>query len=277
MDLSLVVMAAGLGSRFGGTKQLVSVGPDGETFLDFAIRDAAEAGVSRVVLIVRTEIEDDVRRHVSAQHPGLAVEYVLQDEHGPPRPKPWGTGHAVLTASRAVSGAFLVCNADDYYGRSTYREIVSRMMSMDGDEAFLAGFRLDLTLPGRGAVSRGICTVESGRLMSVVEHHGIARRGGSITATDPPATLADDAVTSMNLWAFPPAIFPRLGSDFDAFLTDHGDDERAEFLLPTVVTAMMEAGELKVGVVPTDESWIGVTNPDDLGVARRRIAGLRTA
>jgi NDP-sugar pyrophosphorylase family protein len=269
-------MAAGLGSRFGGTKQLAGVGPGGETFLDFAIVDAVAAGVTRVVLIVRTEIEDDVRSHVEPRHPEVDVAYVRQDGHGPSRAKPWGTGHAVLAAAPEVSGPFLVCNADDYYGAGTYAVMAPRARTLAADEALLAGFRMDHTLPAHGEVSRGVCRVDGDRLVGLVETHGIGRRAdGTISATDPPGPLAPDTVSSMNFWAFHPRLFTELESGFDRFLAAHRDDEKAEYLLPSVVDELMTDGRLTVAVVPTDEAWVGVTNPDDLEVARTRIVALR--
>ena len=276
MSLTLVVMAAGLGSRFGGTKQLAVIGADGEAFLDFAIKDALAAGMDKVVLIVRSDIEDDVRRHVDAQHPGLAVEYVLQDTHGPSRAKPWGTAHAVLTAAPAVPGAFCVLNADDYYGASTYQALAEAAADLGDDRALLAGFRLDQTLPEVGEVSRGICEVDGDELVSLVETHGIGRRAnGSITSTDPEGVLADDAVASMNCWVFPNNLFAHLETGFEAFLAEHGDEEKTEYLLPTVVNELKAAGVFTVEVVPTAEPWVGVTNPDDLEIARRRIRDVR--
>ncbi len=269
-------MAAGLGSRFGGTKQLARVGADGETFLDFSIVDAVAAGVEKVVLIVRSEIEADVRRHVGPRHPDVEITFVRQDEHGPSRSRPWGTGHAVLAAAGQVDGPFLVCNADDYYGRSTYAAVVPLAGELHPQRALLAGFRMAQTLPAVGEVSRGVCEVDGDELVGLVETHGIARRNdGSITATDPSGPLADDAVASMNFWAFPNRVFDELDAGFESFLREHGGDDEAEFLLPSVIHDLMARGELTVGVVPTSEAWVGVTNPDDLEVARHRIAAIR--
>ncbi len=277
MSLTLVVMAAGLGSRFGGTKQLAVIGADGEAFLDFAINDALAAGMDRVVLIVRSDIEDDVRRHVEAQHLDLNVAYVLQDRHGPSRTKPWGTAHAVLTAAPEVPGPFCVLNADDYYGASTYVALADAAAELGDDRVLLAGFRLDQTLPEIGEVSRGICQVEGNALVSLVETHGIGRRDdGSITSTDPEGVLADDAVASMNCWVFPNNLFAHLEAGFETFLAEHGDEEKTEFLLPTVVNELKAAGVYRVEVVPTAEPWVGVTNPDDLEIARRRIHDVRS-
>ncbi len=274
--LTLVVMAAGLGSRFGGTKQLAAVGPDGEAFLDFAIRDALDASVSKVVLVVRSDIEDDIRCHIATRHPEVPVAFVCQDHHGPPRARPWGTAHAVLAAAAEVNGTFLVVNADDYYGRSVYQTLCSTASSLPANRALLAGYRLDRTVPELGKVSRGVCSVNATELVALVETHGINRLSdGSIVAADPAGIVAADATVSMNLWMFPHRLFGLLERGFSRFLDDHGHDGEAEYLLATVVAELMGAGELTVGVVPTSESWVGITNPDDLEVARRQIAKTR--
>ena len=299
---TLVVMAAGIGSRYGGAKQLASVGPRGEAFLDFAMADAAAAGAAEAVLVVRSDIEDDVRRHVETRRADQPPEiaYVCQDRCGPPRPKPWGTAHAVLAAAQAVTGPFVVCNADDYYGPAGFSALAARIGDLTPGRAALCGFRLDRTLPAEGAVSRGICTVSEGRLLNLVEHHGVARApapepaeitaadpadtpaladptpAAEITAADPPAILAGDAIASMNLWAFPPDAFDWLEEGFARFLAAHGRDQTVEYLLPAAVTENIESGVLTVDVVTTDEAWVGVTNPDDLHTARSVIAALRS-
>ena len=289
-----MVMAAGIGSRYGGTKQLASVGPHGEAFLDFAMADAAAAGAAKAVLVVRSDIEDDVRRHVEARQADQPpeIDYVCQDRCGPPRTKPWGTAHAVLAAAPAVGGPFVVCNADDYYGPAAFSAMAEKIGGLTPDRAVLCGFRLDRTLPAEGAVSRGICTVSEGRLQSIVEHHGVARAPtpnagepgparapaptpGEITAADPPVTLPGAAIASMNLWAFPTAAFDWLEEGFARFLTAHGQDESVEYLLPAAVAEKIESGSLTTDVVTTDETWVGVTNPDDLHPARAAIAALR--
>lgn len=275
-SFTLVVMAAGLGSRFGGTKQLAEVGPQGEAFLDFAIGDAVAAGAARVVLVVRSDIEADVRRHVERQHPGRDVLYVCQDAHGPSRTKPWGTAHAVLAAASAVTGPFVVVNADDYYGPSTYRALLTAARDLADTRVLLAGFALAQTLPGDGEVTRGICTVADGELVSLVETEGIGwQADGTIRSREPAGVLAADAVASMNCWAFPHSLFAELDTRFTAFLADHGQNPTAEFLLPAVIDDLRTEGRYRVEVVPTAEQWIGVTNPEDLEIARRRIRELR--
>ena len=259
---TLVVMAAGLGSRFGGTKQLARVGPNGEAFLDFAIADARAAGSSRVVLIVRSDIEADVQRHFEARGglpDELDVAYVRQDEHGPPRPKPWGTAHAVLSTADSVTGPFMVCNADDYYGATAYAALAQAMQNMADNEAWLCGYRLDHTLPAEGTVTRGVCQVDGDRLSGIVEKEGISR-------TDNP--FPEDTIVSMNLWAFSPTFLDALQEGFERFLADNCDSATAEYLLPHAVAGEMEKGALTVRVVTTEEAWIGVTNPDDLQIAR---------
>lgn len=276
---TLVVMAAGIGRRFGGDKQLVGAGPNGETFLDYAIDGAVRAGASKVVLVVRSGIEAALRAHVDSRHrslqnAGVTLAYVRQDEHGPARAKPWGTAHAVLVTAGEVPGPFVVCNADDYYGPAALSTLASAAAALDDDEACLCGYGLGRTLSATGAVSRGVCEVSGERLVSIVEHHGIARRAdGTIAAAEPVAQLDEETIVSMNLWAFPQAALDWIGDSFEHFLADHRDDADSECLLPTIVAERMAAGALSVGVVSTTEPWIGVTNPDDLEAARAALAG----
>ena len=263
---TLVVMAAGLGSRFGGTKQLAQVGPNGEAFLDFAIADAHAAGAERVVLIVRRDIEADVQQHFDTGGSlpvGLEVAMVRQDEHGPSRTKPWGTAHAVLAAADAVDGPFMVCNADDYYGPTAYTALARAMDGMADDQAWLCGYLLDHTLPAEGTVTRGVCRMDGSRLIGIEEHEGIARSSHE---------FPDHTIVSMNLWAFSPSFLDGLHDGFARFLDAHRHSPGAEYLLPYAVAEQMEAGLLSVGVVTTTESWIGVTNPDDLATARAALA-----
>lgn len=278
---TLVVMAAGIGRRFGGDKQLAAVGPGGETFLDYSITDAAASGASKVVLIVRSEIESAVRSHIDERHSELAdrgveFDFVCQDVYGPRRVKPWGTAHAVLSASSAVSGPFMVCNADDYYGSSSFAALASGLGTLDDGEAALCGYRLGLTLPAAGTVSRGVCEVSGDRLVSIVEHHGVGRGAdGKITSTGPAAALSDDTIVSMNLWAFAETAFGWIGESFERFLSEHGDDPDTECLLPTAVAGQMARGRLSVRLVITEEAWIGVTNPEDLLTARAALSQRR--
>lgn len=280
---TLVVMAAGIGRRFGGDKQLVEVGPNGEAFLDYAIDGAVRADASKVVLVVRSGIEAALRAHVDSRHrslqnAGIEFAYVRQDEHGPARAKPWGTAHAVVVTAGEVPGPFVVCNADDYYGPAALSILASAAAQLDDDEACLCGYGLGRTLSATGTVSRGVCRVSGDRLVGIVEHHGVARRAdGTITAAEPAAELNDETVVSTNLWAFPKAALDWIGDSFERFLDDHRDDADSECLLPTIVAERMAQRALSVRVVSTTEPWIGVTNPDDLEAARAALAGRSAA
>ena len=276
---TLVVMAAGVGRRFGGDKQLVEVGPNGEAFLDYAIVSAVQAGASKVVLVVRSGIEAALRGHVESRHQalqraGLGFAYVCQDEHGPARAKPWGTAQAVLVAGGEVSGPFVVCNADDYYGPAALRALAAAAAELHDGEACLCGYGLGRTLSVTGTVSRGVCQVSGDRLVGIVEHHGVARRAdGTIAAAEPATELRDETIVSMNLWAFPRAALDWIGDSFERFLSEHRSDPDSECLLPTIVAERMAARSLSVRVVSTTEPWIGVTNPDDVEAARAALAG----
>lgn len=269
----MVIMAAGLGSRFGGTKQLVEVGPNGEAFLDFAILDARAAGCSKIVLIIRTEIEADVRAHLEGQYGSLdGFALVRQDDLGPSRDKPWGTAHAVLSARDAVEGAFIVVNADDYYGPSSFQIATDFLKSADTKTAGLVAFELAKTLPITGAVSRGICAVDDGMLLSIKETHGIARGAdGVIRSEEPAGEHAADALVSMNMFAFPQVLFEYLDDGWDEFFDAYGTEPKAEYLLPDVVDAARDRGDLVVLAPRSSEEWIGVTNPDDLEPAREKL------
>ncbi|HEX7095988.1 MAG TPA: NTP transferase domain-containing protein, partial [Acidimicrobiales bacterium] len=238
MDLALVIMAAGLGSRFGGNKQLVDVGPNGEVFFDFAIADGLAAGVNRVVLIVRREFADTVEQHVRKMHgDGLDLHLVCQDEaDAPPREKPWGTAHAILTTAGVVDRPFIVVNADDYYGTDSYRQIAAACSGMGPRDAAVAGFELGRTLPPKGAVSRGVLVVEDGKLVRIVETHGIERTDGKIVSADPPGELTDTTPVSMNMLAFHPSFLDHLAWLWPEFLAQYRDDPKKEFLLPDAVS-----------------------------------------
>jgi NDP-sugar pyrophosphorylase family protein len=270
-------MAAGLGSRFGGDKQLVSVGANGEVFFDYAIADAVGAGVTHVVLIVRRSFEPTVRQHIEDRYgDAFRLTTVCQDEFGPQRTKPWGTAHAVLAVADAVHEPFLVVNADDYYGEKSYGLLAESLSEASPNTALLAAFRLGNTLPREGTVSRGICRVDGDRLTSLVETHGIGRTDdGGIVSTDPAGRHRDDTPVSMNMWGFAPRIFEDLQRCWDEFYEKHQHDAKTEFLLPTTVARLRDEGRLDVRVVHTDDEWIGVTNPDDLEPARARLHALR--
>jgi hypothetical protein len=267
-------MAAGLGSRFGGVKQLARVGPGGEAILDFSILDAGAAGFDRIVVIVRSDIEADVRHHLDQQHgEGAtgAIAYVRQDDLGPPRVKPWGTLHAILSAAGAIDGPFAVINADDYYGPGSYRVAAGCLAAVAPGEAANVVFPLGQTLPPTGTVTRGVAQVDDGYLVAIVETDGCQRlddgrisAGGTIVAADTPV--------SMNLWCFHHSVLDDFQERWHAFGARVADDPKAECQLPTVVGELMASGRLRVRVVSSAERWIGITNPEDLELTRQALA-----
>lgn len=277
MNLSLVIMAAGLGSRFGGTKQLVEVGPEGEAFLDFAIEDGRSAGCDNIVLIIRSDIEADVRAHLERRYASSdGFVLVRQDDFGPRRDKPWGTAHAVLSTAAVVGGPFIVVNADDYYGPSSFQLAADALAGGDSRAAAVIAFELAKTLPAEGTVSRGVCSVVDGALGSITETHGIARgEDGRIRSENPPGEYDDDTLVSMNMFAFPHSLFTHLAAGWETFYGEYADDPKKEYLLPDLVDTLRASGELEVAVAHSTEEWIGVTNPSDLETAIRRLSAKR--
>ncbi len=273
MKSPLVIMAAGLGSRFGGVKQLARVGSHGQAILDFSIADGLEAGFDEIVMIVRGDIEADVRSHIETQHgPDLPVVFVRQDTFGPQRAKPWGTLHAVLSAAPVIDGPFTVINADDYYGPQTYAVAIDRLRGIAPGQATNVAFDLGRTVPPAGQVSRGICEVDSdGRLKSIVETHDCERRpDGRLWAGG--QQVPEDTPASMNVWCFDKSVLEPFRQVWHNFYEANAEHPGAEAQLPTVVGQLMENGTLDVDVRPSPESWIGITNPDDLDMARTYLA-----
>lgn len=289
MALSLVVLAAGLGTRFGGAKQLAPIGPAGETLMEFAAYDALSTGFTRVVFVVRPENERAVRERVRLGLSGSAqVAFALQRQDDlpgghplrPGRVRPWGTGHAVLAAESAVDGPFAVCNADDFYGRSSF-SLVARCL-IDPLSAPLplfcvVGFPLDATLSGQGGVSRALCLVtERGLVQDIQEVRDVRRIDGAITGRmgAAPVSLTGAEMVSMNLWGFTPEVFSHLRMLFGGFLEHHGRDPESEFLLPDAVREMLGARVADVRLVPASDRWAGITHPGDGERVARRIQDL---
>lgn len=267
----LVIMAAGLGSRFGGVKQLARVGPMGEAFLDFAIKEARAAGFGQVVMIVRSDIEADVVEHIRDQHGDLPVVYVRQDDLGPPRDKPWGTLHAILSAADVIDRPFTVLNADDYYGPRSYRLAAECIDGIEPGRAANVAFEMGNTVPPRGAVTRAVCQVHDGTLTDIVETEGCQRNGdGTYSARGRRVTA--DTLVSMNLWCFHHSVLEDLAERWEVFLAANADDAKAEAQLPTIVGQLMADDRLTVDVVSSPERWIGITNPDDYELAKETFA-----
>jgi NDP-sugar pyrophosphorylase family protein len=277
-------MAAGLGSRFGGLKQFSPVGPAGETILDYSIHDAIRAGFTRVVFVIRKEIEADFRDTIGARLSTLIpIDYVFQElgdlpAHFTPPPgrtRPWGTAQAVLVAAGAIDTPFAVINADDFYGANSIRLIAQHLISGSPDYAMVA-YPLRNTLSPHGTVSRGICQLDSdGNLQSIVEQTRIAPDGQQARATEPDGRathLTGEELVSMNLWGFTPSIFPALRTRFARFLAQHSADLTAEALLPTFIGDLITSGSARVRGLQTSDPWFGITYREDLP---RVSAGIR--
>ena len=272
MSMTLVVMAAGRGSRFGGMKQVAGIGPSGEALLDYAVYDANRSGFDTVVFVVSEASAEAVEAHVSAgagRH--VDARYALQKTDG--RPKPWGTGHAVLTASAETDGAFGVINADDFYGPRSF-ELLGRELAAEEKDHLLVGFRLRETLSPNGGVSRGVCKVDDGGFLTdIAELHDVAEVDGVIRS-DEGVDLTGDELISTNLWGFQPSFAKVLATEFDAFLAEHEHDDKAEFLIGDGVGSLSKYGDERVRIVPTPERFLGVTYSDDVAHVRQEIAAL---
>lgn len=264
MKPTLLALAAGMGSRYGGLKQLEPVGPGGEAFVDYSVYDALRAGFGKVVFVLRRDIERDFREAVGRRFESrLPVEYAFQ-ESAPGRAKPWGTGHAVLSGADAVREPFAVINADDFYGRRSF-EAVGAHLRQAGDWAMVA-FALRSTLSPHGAVSRGVCAVdEAGYLSGVVEHEKVSAGAPGLTGDEP---------VSMNMWGFTPALFGELGRMFEEFRAARAGDPKAEFYIPSAVASLIAGGRAKVRVLRSPEPCFGVTYKEDLESARASILAL---
>ncbi len=247
---TLVVMAAGMGSRFGGLKQLEPVGKNGEVLLDYSVFDAKRAGFDKVVFIIKKAIEKDFKEIAGDRiAKNIEVEYVFQ-ETPPHRKKPYGTGDAIYTARDVVDSPFAVINADDFYGADAFVKIKEGLDT--GDDYCMVGYRLENTLSENGTVARGVCQVEDGYLVDVVEHTSLTRDSG----------LPLDSTVSMNMWGLRPDIFPELKVQFDEFLKT-ADITKDEFFIPRVVANVINKGLHKVRVYNTSAVWYGMTYKED--------------
>ncbi len=275
---TLVVLAAGIGSRYGGLKQIDPIGPAGEIVIDYSIYDALQAGFGRIVFVIRRDIEAAFRAKLELHLRGrIACDYVFQELTAelpagfqPPaaRQKPWGTTHAVLVCRHAVREPFGVVNADDFYGRQSYRVLADflRGVAPDRPRYALVGFTLRNTLSAHGSVSRGICQADpAGLLQTVVERTKIEQTGTAARFLDGETwrPLTADEPVSMNMWGFTPAFFAQAAEAFGAFLVRAGHEPKAECLLPTTVDGLVQRGAATVQVLASRENWLGVTYPED--------------
>lgn len=289
MQPTLLILAAGIGSRYGGLKQADGMGPNGESILEFSVKDAAKAGFGKIVLVIRKDIETEFREKVGSKIESiLPTYYAFQEmdtaiEHFDPKPtrqKPWGTGHAILAAKNLLQEPFAAINADDYYGEDAFHTI-AQFLTKDCNETTYAmvAYRLANTLSENGAVSRGVCSEnQEGYLTDVVERTKIQRFEDGIYFLDEAGEkhpLTENTLVSMNFWGFHPTLLPVLEQKFHQFVEAHKDQPKAEFYIPTVVNQQIQDGAARVKVLTSDSQWYGVTYPEDKTVVQEALAKLR--
>jgi len=275
MKPTLMILAAGMGSRYGGLKQMDPVGPSGETIIDYSIFDALRAGFGKLVFVIRRDMERQFREIIGARfEKQLPVQYVFQEldqrlsgfSVPANRKKPWGTSHAILMAADVIHEPFAAINADDFYGENSFRVLGAHLQSGSRDYA-MVGFVLRNTLSEFGSVARGVCRVSDGSyLQTVAELTRIEKDGTAAKYTDDAGLvhrLNGDETVSMNMWGFTPTLFGHLQRMFCEFLQRHGQNEKAEFYIPTAVNALVSTGQEKCKVLHTSDSWFGVTYRED--------------
>ncbi len=292
----LVIMAAGMGSRYGGLKQIDPVDKEGDIIIDFSVYDAREAGFEKVVFIIKKENEADFKEAVGNRIAQvMEVAYVYQNLHNLPdgyevpdgRVKPWGTAHAVLCCKDVIDGPFAVINADDYYGRNAFRKIYDYLVTHEDDGKYryaMVGYHLENTLTENGYVSRGICEMNAdGELLSVTERTHIEKRGdGAAYTEDDGATwssLPDDTIVSMNMWGFSAGFLKEIENGFGAFLEQglRENPQKCEYYLPAVVSSLLASDKATVQVLATTEKWYGVTYREDKPVVEQAIRDFKKA
>ena len=290
MHSTLLILAAGMGSRYGGMKQVDAFGPSGETITDYSIYDAIRAGFERFVFVISPKMEDEFKTNYVKKFPShLQVDYVIQSLEDLPdgfevpegRVKPWGTAHAVLMAKDVIHEPFAVINADDYYGRKSYK-IINHFLTQTSEEApgnyCMVGYELQKTVSEHGSVARGVCQVnKKGYLSGMVERTNIYIQDGRIVYKD-----ADESIhsldpkdtVSMNLFGFTPDFFSHIEKDFKKFLKQNADNPKAELYIPYVVNNLLDAGQATMSVLQTPDSWFGVTYQEDKPMVLKAIREL---
>ncbi len=286
MNPTLLILAAGMGSRYSGLKQIDPIGPNDEFLLDYAVYDAIRAGFGKVVFVITKGMEREFKEKVSSRYTShILVDYAYQELDAVPmgcsvpdsRLKPWGTGHAVLVAREIIKEPFAVINADDFYGLESYKILSSALkeITSDSKELLMVGFHVENALSRHGKVSRGVCTLDGEHLVSVIEREEIENNNGAIVFTDKnneSGTLPADTLVSMNLWGFAPdTIFPILEQQFAEFVATQVSLAGAEFYLPAAVNYAIKTGMVSVKVLETSEAWFGLTYPEDKIVVQENI------
>lgn len=284
---TLLILAAGMGSRYGGLKQLDSIGPTGETIMDYSVYDAIQAGFGKVVFVIRNSFREEFENRIVKRYGKLIeVAFAPQELDMIPegfsldkeRVKPWGTGHAVLVATKEISNPFAVINADDYYGQKSFKVMADYLNSIDGKKgAFsMVGFNAGNTLSDAGTVSRGVCTCNQDQfLISVEEHHKIERKqSGTIQGENSKGEIVEipeNSFVSMNMWGFTPDLFEQGQKLFEEFLVENVQNNKSEFYIPFIVNVLLEKNYAKCKVLSTPDSWFGVTYKQDKEVVTQKI------
>lgn len=284
MKPTLVILAAGMGSRFGGLKQLEAIGPNDEVIIDYSVYDAIRSGFGKAVFVIKKEMEQPFRERLLNRFEGhIETEMVFQELTDLPdgfsvpegREKPWGTTHATLMAEPVTSTPFSVINADDFYGYEAFRDMGRFLKEKATDDHYsMIGYRLEKTLSKHGSVSRGVCDIDdNGYLNAVIERTKIARENGEIVAYDNGSKLVlqPEALVSMNIWGFTPSVFGHLRSEFIKFLEERGDEMKSECYLPVVVDTLIKRNEVKVSVLDSQAEWFGMTYKEDLEATRNTV------
>ncbi|MFZ4523790.1 MAG: nucleotidyltransferase family protein [Bacteroidales bacterium] len=287
MKPTLLILAAGMGSRYGGLKQLDQVGPSGETIIDYSIYDAIRAGFGKVVFIIKESIEDDFKEvFVERLKERIAIDYVFQETWMVPegiaipdnRSKPWGTGHAVMMADGKIKGPFAVINADDFYGRGAFETLAAYYRDWSEESAgdyCMVGYRVANTLSEFGAVSRGVCQPDADSyLVDVVERTSIERKDGEVAyknEMDQNVIIPGDSIVSMNFWGFTPSFFNFLNKGFEEFIRKNAENLKAEFYIPSVVNDLIKTKLATVKILHCEEKWFGMTYKEDRETVVRSI------
>ena len=268
---SLLVLAAGMGSRYGGLKQMEPFGINGETILDFSVHDAIEAGFSEVIFIIKKEIEEDFKKIVGNRiEKKISVKYAYQELSKLPegvivpegRVKPWGTAHALLCAKEVIDSPFVIINSDDYYGKNCFKLLKKHID--ESDEFAMAAYMVENTLSDKGSVTRGVCRLEDGYLLDIKEDHDVKK-----------GSYPDGTPVSMNMWALDNKIFDHLSEYFDMFLKENQNSLKSEFILPEVIGQGIKDGKWRVKAYETDDKWHGVTYKEDAEGVREALKKLQ--
>jgi NDP-sugar pyrophosphorylase family protein len=292
MKPTLVILAAGIGSRYGGLKQADAMGPSGESIIEYSIYDAIRAGFGKVVIVIRKSIEADFKEKFGGKFDSLIpVEYAYQEIDSPiegvtkfpdSRQKPWGTGHAMLVAAKLVKTPFLVINADDFYGFNAFQKMADFLKISCTPRHFgMVGYHLKNTLSENGTVSRGVCVAnEENLLTNVIERTHIERdtESGDIffIENDEKTPLAEDTIVSMNFWGFHPSVFEKAQQMFVQFVADNWDNPKAEFYIPKIPNTLIEEGKIDLTVMTTTSNWFGITYPEDKETVKKAFDALLT-